>query len=70
MDDSWRDRATVDGWLTGYDPGSTVTAYVNPGDPHEAVLDDHFPDTRFLFYFLPFLVLGGLALIAGLRRRW
>jgi len=69
MDDGWPDRAAVDGWLTGYDKGSTVTAYVNPADPREAVLDNHAPDSRFLFYLLPFLMLGVLLLIAGLRRR-
>ena len=69
MGSGWSDRAAAQDWLARYDEGATVTAYVNPSDPREAVLDNSAPDSHFLLYLLPFVLLGVLAVIAGLKRR-
>lgn len=69
MGNGWSDRAAVEDWLNNYDEGRTVTAYVNPADPQEAVLDNTAPDNRFLLFLLPFVLMGGLAVIIGLRKR-
>lgn len=65
----WSDRAAVDDWLTNYEEGSTVTAYVNPADPKEAVLDNTAPDNSVLLILLTFVLMGGLAVMIGLRKR-
>jgi Protein of unknown function (DUF3592) len=67
--DGWSDRAAVEDWLVNYDEGTTVTAYVNPAVPLEAVLDNTVPDNGFLLWLLPLVVAGGLAVAIGLRRR-
>ena len=69
MGNGWSDRAAVEDWLTNYDEGTTVTAYVNPADPQEAVLDITAPDNTFLLFLLPLVLSGGLAVVIGFRRR-
>ena len=65
----WSDRAAVDDWLTHYEEGTTVTAYVNPADPKEAVMDNTAPDNSVLLILLLFVLMGGLAVIIGVRKR-
>ena len=69
MGNGWSDRAAVDDWLVNYQEGTTVTAYVNPVDPQESVLDNTAPGNGFLLFLLPLIVAGGLAVIFGLTRR-
>ena len=69
MGKGWSDRAAVEDWLVNYPEGATVTAYVNPADPKEAVLDNSAPDNRFLLFLLPLFVAGGLAVFFGFKRR-
>ena len=69
MGDGWFDRAAVEDWLSNYVEGTTVTAYVNPADPQEAVLDITPPDNTFLLFLLPLVLVGGMAVMIGLRRR-
>lgn len=69
LGNGWSDRAAVEDWLANYDEGTTVTAYVNPADPPEAVLDITPPDNSFLLFLLPLFLVGGMAVVIGLRRR-
>ena len=69
MGNGWADRAAVEDWLVNYNEGTTVTAYVNPADPKEAVLDNTAPDSGFLRFLLPLVVAGGLAVFFGFKKR-
>jgi len=69
MGKDWTDRAAVEAWLVNYNEGTSVTAYVNPADPKEAVLDNTAPDSGFLLVLLPLVVAGGLVLSFGFKRR-
>jgi hypothetical protein len=69
MGKGWSDRAAVEDWLVNFPEGATVTAYVNPADSKEAVLDNTAPDNRFLLFLLPLFVAGGLAMFFGFKKR-
>jgi hypothetical protein len=54
-----KNPGTVQGWLNAYPAGSTVTCFVNPSDPSQAVLDRSFPSSAFgNFFVLIFVAVG------------
>ena len=63
---SWgRDETTVKRFLGRYPVGSSASAFVNPDDPTEAVLDRRFRlSWIFPLLYLCFLVFGGFLLFS------
>ena len=63
---SWgRDETTVKRFLGRYPVGASASAFVNPGDPTEAVLDKRFRlSWLFSLLSLGFLVFGGFLLFS------